>query len=139
MLSRVKIAFMTMGMALVVLAPSTAQAQDKPPIVSHTPADAIATEVTGEPDACARRELIVSQYAEGMAGQLENPTAADLAQVLRIASDMYQSSYDLARPRGAPVIDFATACPAIQPPSLSSPTTGADQPAKPKPQGDKGV
>lgn len=103
-------------------------AQDKPPVVSRTPADAIATKVTGEPDVCARRELIVSQYAAGMAEQLEDPTAEDLAEVRRIASDMYQSSYDLARPRGSPQIDFATACPA-------APATGMDQPSVPEPQG----
>ena len=108
-----------MILALILLA------QDLPPVVSQTPADAVATKLTGEPDVCARRELIVSQYAAGMAGQLEDPTPQDLAQVLRIATDMYQSSYDMARPRGAPVIDFATACPAIRPPA--SPASVADE------------
>lgn len=92
-------------------------AQDNPPVISQTPADAIATRLTGEPDACARRELIVSQHATSLAARLENPTPEDLAQVRRMASDMYQSSYDMARPRGAPEIDFATACPVVNSPA----------------------
>lgn len=102
---------------MLILALTTALvlfAQDTPPVAGQTPADAIAAKVTGEPDPCARRELIVSRYAAELAGRFEDPTPEDLAEFRRMASEMYQASHDMSRPRGAPMIDFDTACSAAQ-------------------------
>ena len=84
--------------------------QDTPPARTLPDPDAIATKVTGEPDPCACRAMIVDQYVADQARSLETTDPEQLSALRRLAVDMYQNSHDMARPRGAPEVDFRALC-----------------------------
>ncbi|QDH73760.1 hypothetical protein [Brevundimonas sp. M20] len=84
--------------------------QDAPAARTPPHPDAIAAKVTGEPDPCARRATIIDQYVADQARSLETTDPEQLSALRRLAVDMYQNSHDMARPRGAPEVDFRALC-----------------------------